>query len=427
MQRVAVQPIALEAYRDIVPDAMLADIATLGRALRGLCLVHVNATPAGGGVAEILKSLVGLMQGIGLDARWYVLEADPAFYQITKKLHHALQGGQEALSEDDMARYLAHMAREAASLEAATAGVDLWIVHDPQPLPIRHHLHSVAPAVWVCHVDTTQPDVGGRQFLLPYIRDYQRLVFSLPEYVFDGLDPTTVAVIPPAIDPLLPKNKVVPVEQAKAVLARLGIDPGRPLVTQVSRFDRWKDPWGVVEAYRLARRKIPELQLALVGVMTARDDPEALEVFQSVQSYIGDDPNIHVFTDPRSIGDLEVNAFQRGSEVILQKSLREGFGLTVAEAMWKGTPVIGGDCGGIRLQIRDGETGFLVPDVFTCAARIVELITNPTLARRLGEAGRASVQQHYLLPRLLLDYLELTAHLVLPTPVGTQEGLAMAA
>jgi trehalose synthase len=203
----------------------------------------------------------------------------------------------------------------------------------------------------------------------------------------------------------------MPRSEARDVVAHLGIDPARPLVTQVSRFDRWKDPWGVVEAYRLAGQAMPGLQLALVGAMTAQDDPEALEMFTSVQGTAGDDPDIHLYADPQLIGDVEVNAFQRGSDIMLQKSLREGFGLTVAEAMWKGTPVIGGDCGGIWLQIRDGQTGFLVRDVPTCAARIGDLLTHPDLARRVGAAGQAAVRRHSLLPRLLIDYLGLATHL----------------
>ncbi|MFQ6122784.1 MAG: glycosyltransferase, partial [Dehalococcoidales bacterium] len=203
-----------------------------------------------------------------------------------------------------------------------------------------------------------------------------------------------------------------PKQEARAKLARLGIDPARSLVSQISRFDYWKDPWGVIDAYRLARKEIPGLQLALVGAMTANDDADAIEVFTSVREHAADDADIHLFSDPLVISSIEVNAFQSGSDIIIQKSIREGFGLTVAEAMWKGTPVVGGDCGGIRLQIRDGETGFLVSDVSSCADRIVTLLGDPLLSQRIGEAGRESVRRNYLMPRLLRDYLRLILTLV---------------
>lgn len=427
MREVVVPSMALDDYRGTVPDDLLDSIAHAAQRLRGAWVIHVNATPAGGGVAEILKSVVPLMRSAGLDARWYVIDPDPAFFQVTKKLHHCLQGGKEWLSDEEMELYLAHNRGEATALESAGGAADLWIVHDPQVLPLLHDLSTNAPAVWVCHLDTTQPDERVRALLLPYIWRYQRVVFSLPDYRLEGMDPERVSIIPPAIDPLAPKNRPLPRGDAREMLARLGLDSSRPLVAQVSRFDQWKDPWGVIDAYRLARAEVPGLQLALVGAMTARDDPDALEVFNSVQRYTGGDPDIHLFSDPRVIGDLEVNAFQSGADVIVQKSIREGFGLTVAEAMWKGTPVIGGDCGGIHLQIRDEETGFLVRDVPTCARRIVELVSDPALARRLGEAGRESVRRNYLIPRLLRDYLELAVQLLQCVPTGFRELAAVTA
>jgi trehalose synthase len=244
------------------------------------------------------------------------------------------------------------------------------------------------------------------------MHEYQRILLSVPQYHLDGLDPARVSTFPPAIAPLSIKNMPLPKQEARERLAKLGVDQARPLVSQVSRFDRWKDPWGAIDAYRLAKEKIPRLQLALVGAMTASDDADAMGVFASVQQYAAKDPDIYLFSDPVVISSIEVNAFQSGSDVIVQKSTREGFGLTVAEAMWKGTPVVGGDCGGIRLQIRDGETGFLVSDVSSCADRVVTLMEDPALARKIGDAGRESVRSNYLMPRLLRDYLRLILTLV---------------
>ncbi len=402
----------LEDYAGIVPDGLLAEVDRAAERLKGLHVVHINSTPVGGGVAEILQSLVPLMRGVGLNAEWYAIKPDESSCRVTKTLHHCLQGDGMDLDGDDMSPYLAHNERMARALADMGVTADLWIVHDVQVLPLLHYFGATSPAVWVCHIDATEPREQVRELLLPYINLYPRMVVSMPEYHLDGVDPARVSIFPPAINPLLPKNRPLPSHQARELLSRLGIDPARPLVSQVSRFDRWKDPWGIIDAYRLAREEIPGLQLALVGAMTARDDFDALEVFTSVQHYAGSDPSIHLFSNPLVIGDLEVNAFQSVSDVILQKSTREGFGLTVTEAMWKGTPVVGGDCGGIRLQICDGQTGFLVADASSCARRMVTLLKDRALARKMGDAGRESVRRNYLMPRLLRDYLELALNMV---------------
>lgn len=407
MREVSVKRISLQDYGGIVSDDLIASIIHAADGLGGLRIFHINATPVGGGVAEILKCLVPLMKSVGIDSRWYVIDPDETFFQVAKKLHHSLQGDKGFLTDEEMNYYLTHNRKAAAALDAAGVEADLWILHDAQVLPLRSYLKVQSPAVWVSHLDTTKPDQRVRERLLFFIKNYQRTVFSMPEYELEGLEPSKVSVIPPAIDPLSPKNQALPDYVARGFLARIAVDPSRPLVSQVSRFDRWKDPWGVIDAYRLAKDEVPGIQLALVGAMTAKDDPDAVEVFNSVKEYAHDDPDIHLFSSPDIIGDLEVNAFQSASEVIVQKSLREGFGLTVAEAMWKGTPVVGGDCGGIRLQVKNGETGYLVRDAQDCAQRIVELVKNRELARKMGEEARAFVRRNYLMPRLLRYYIEL--------------------
>lgn len=247
---------------------------------------------------------------------------------------------------------------------------------------------------------------------MPFINRYHRVIFTLEQYVFEGLSRDRVCIFAPAIGPLSAKNLSLPLASAKQVLGELGIAPTRPLITQVSRLDRWKDPWGVIDAYRMARQDIPDLQLALVGVLAAQDDSDAQGVLRSVQEYAGDDPDIRIFSDRSTVADREVNAFQIASDVVVQKSIREDFGLTVAEAMWKETPVVGGDCGGITLPIRDGEIGFLASSPEDCAARNITLLRNPDLAKRMGQAGRESVRHHFLIPRLLKDHLSLCASLV---------------
>ncbi len=412
MYRVSTTEVKLEDYFNIVPDDLLGEITHTAESIKGLRVVHVNATPVGGGVAEILKSLVPLMQNVGIESEWYAIEPDQSFFRVSKALHHSLQGGCTELRREDIELYLAHNQGTAKAMAEMGVSADLWLCHDVQVLPLLHYIGKGSPGVWICHVDTTEPDRTVTEILSPYINEYHSIVISMPDYHLDGYNPDRILVFPPAIDPLSPKNVALPGYRARESLAGLGISPLKPLVSQVSRFDRWKDQWGVIDAYRLAKQEIAGLQLALVGVMTAKDDPDALEVFNSVQQYAGNDPDIHLFANPLVVGDLEVNAFQSGSDVIVQKSTREGFGLTVAEAMWKGIPVVGGDCGGIRLQICDGKTGFLVGDDSSCAQKIVTLLKDGELSGEIGKAGRESVRENYLMPRLLRDYLRLALSLV---------------
>ena len=412
MQEVKTEEIKLWDYGDLVSREVLSEIERLADELKGLRVIHINATPQGGGVAEILNSLIPLSRSVGIDAKWYVIPPDETFVDITKSLHHFLQGSPGYLTSDQTETYIMHNAKFALEMITKSINADVWVIHDPQALPLVDFLFDESKAVWNCHVDTTEPNGLIRDMLMPFINLYGKVVFSLEEYMLDGLSQDKACIFMPAIDPLSPKNSSLPSATGRQILGQLGIAPDRPLVTQVSRFDRWKDPWGVIDAYRIAKRDISGLQLALVGVLAAQDDGNAQDVLHSVQEYAGDDPDIHIFHDCHLVADREVNAFQTASDVVVQKSLREGFGLTVAEAMWKGTPVIGGNCGGIRFQIRDGETGFLVSSPEECAARIVTLLRNPDLAKRIGQAGRESVKHSFLIPRLLRDHLSLYASLV---------------
>lgn len=402
----------LPDYEGLIDPPLRARIALAAERLRGVRVVHMNATPFGGGVAEILRSLVPMMNDLGLDASWHVLDPDDAFFDVTKKLHNGLQGKPTSLSADEIDLYWRHNELTARQIREFSGQPDVLILHDAQVLPVAMFLPATTRMIWHCHVDLTNPDETVQALIEPVTGLYSRCVVSMPEYALEGMPADRLTVFPPAIDVFNAKNERLSPKVARSFVASVGIDLSRPLITQVSRFDPWKDPWGVIDAYRLVKPEVPRLQLALVGALIAQDDPEGAAILESVRRYAGDDPDIHVIADPEIATDHFVNALQRQSNVVLQKSIREGFGLTVSEAMWKGRPVIGGDCGGIRAQIEDGENGFLVSDVRTCADRILYLLTHPQEARRIGASGRETVRRRFLMPRLLADYLSLFEELL---------------
>ena len=398
-------PVRLAAYDDHAEPTLLGHIRSLAASLHALRVVHINATADGGGVAEILRSLVPLLQDVGVDARWYTLPPDDGFFSVTKRVHNWLQGAPGEIGPDDEDTYQAYLQKLAA--EMADLGADIWVIHDPQPLALRSLVPLKGPAVWRCHIDCSTPNGHVREYLAPWIRGYDRTLFSMPEYVLPGVLTEQVRIEYPAIDPLTLKNRPLSMHEAQRILARLGLDMSRPLVTQVSRFDRWKNPWQAVDAYRVAKRALPELQLALVGTFAADDDPEAPGIYESIRAYAGADPDVHLFTDAARVGPREVNAFQSASNVILQRSTREGFGLTVSEAMWKARPVVATPVGGITLQIQHGQNGYVVESTEECAEYIVQLLTDDDLAHEIGDAARRSVRERFLVPRLVSDHLEL--------------------
>jgi trehalose synthase len=415
--------LSLAPYRRVVDPDQWERIQQLAAPLRGLRVVHINATPTGGGVAEILRTLIPLSRAVGLDAQWQVLPPDDQFFQVTKRMHNWLQGKSGQLSRRDREVYLAYSARVASEVDAQA---DVWVVHDPQPLALRSLVPLKGPAIWRCHIDCSTPNGGVCRYLMPWVQDYARVVFTMPTFRLDGLSSDQVELEYPAIDPFAAKNRRMFGHTARSVLAGLGIDPQRPLVTQVSRFDPWKNPWEAVDSYRLSKREVPDLQLAMVGVFSASDDPEGPRVYRSLQRYVQGDPDVHLYMDPAQVGAREINAFQSASTAILQRSSREGFALTVTEAMWKGTPVIGTPVGGIVVQITDGRNGFLAASAEDCAARIVELIENPSRARAVGRAARASVRKRFLMPRLLEDELRLYHELAFPMSKRTDAATPVA-
>ena len=406
LQPVAVAPKDWENYRSIAPDDILDDAADSARALRGARILHVNATAYGGGVAELLTSEIALLRDLGIDAEWRVICPDAAFFEVTKQIHNAMQGKAAGLSESDRAVYVERNEHCAAMLADEW---DVVVIHDPQPAALR--AYDPVPGarwIWRCHIDTSTPDPDAWAFLGSYVSAYDAYVFTLAAFAPAEFERDRLAVIAPAIDPLSTKNCSLPHFLARSTVAATGIDLARPLVVQVSRFDPWKDPLGVVEAWRIARERVPGLQLALVGSM-ADDDPEGWGIYELARKATASEPDCHLLTNQTGIGALEVNAFQREADVVVQKSLREGFGLTVAEALWKETPVVGGDAGGIPLQIGDDEAGVLVDNVEDCAAAVVALLEDAELAERKGRIGRDRVRRDFLIPRLARDDLALYA------------------
>ncbi len=413
--------VAFDQYAAHVPPETTDELLSTAAQLDGLRIVHINSTATGGGVAEILQSLVPLTSSLGISTERVVINPPPEFFQVTKRIHNLLQGADGTLSTEELDIYYHSIQKVAEDMRRRDLSADVWFLHDPQLLPLARLLprKSSDEWLWVCHIDLTTPNQSVLDALLPLAKDYDNLVFSLGSYVPEGLTNTPpVFIAPPAIDPLTVKNVPMPRRRAKQLVAATGIDTSRPLISQVSRFDMWKDPWGVVEAYRLASQSIPGLQLALLGLSQASDDPEALGILESIQELAGDDPDIHLYFHTEDLPctvDEIVNAFQVVSQVLIQKSIREGFGLTVTEAMWKGKAVIGGNVGGIRIQIENGVNGYLVDTPEECAWRIVELLKDPDLRSRMGKAAKESVRQRFLMPSLALDYLNLVkAHVTQP-------------
>jgi trehalose synthase len=387
--------ISVEDYEPLVGAQTVERILKKAAKLRDLHVINISSTYYGGGVAELLSSLTLLMNTAGIPTGWRIIQGRPDFFSITKKMHNALQGADINLSELKRGIYEAVVFENAVRMHLDH---DLVVVHDPQPLPLIMHYRKKAPWVWRCHIDLSRPHQELWSYLGQFIERYDAVVLSLPEYAQKISPPQRF--IMPAINPFSTTNKELSDAEINDRLEHYGIPTDLPLVVQVSRFDKWKDPQGVIDAFQIARREV-DATLVLVGNV-ATDDPEGQDVFQSVCGRAEERIRILSVQD-----SALVNALQRRATVVLQKSIREGFGLTVAEAMWKGTPVIGGKAGGIRHQIEDGVNGFLVESVEQAAQRIVQVIRDPDLRRRLGEKARASVAARFLMTRQMEDWLDL--------------------
>ena len=394
-------------YKKIVSVEEIKKIKNLAKPLKGKKIIHINATPEGGGVAEILESQPSLERSLGINSSWYFIKEGKKFFNITKKIHNGLQGLKISLTKKEEKHYLNVNKKIAKQLNRLKP--DLVMIHDPQPLAISA-FYDNAPMILRIHLDLSTPNQQILNFLDPYIKLYQKVIFSLPEYVIKNFDSSKAIISYPAIDPLTKKNKIIEPKKLKNILQRLDINPSKPIITQVSRFGLWKNPIGAAKAFYIAKKEIPDLQLVLLGVIEAQDDPSAFEIYKKVKKYAKGDTDVILISDLKKIklkNEILVSALQNCANLILQLSIREGFGLTVTEGMWHNKVVIGGNVGGIKFQIKNEKNGFLVDSHDEAAKRIVEVLKNPKLAKKIGENAHLSVKKKFLITKLIKDHLKI--------------------
>ncbi|MGH7376797.1 MAG: glycosyltransferase [Candidatus Methylomirabilales bacterium] len=390
--------VRLEDYRDVAPAGAVDFLYRLSERVKGMSMVNVNSTKYGGGVAEILHRLIPMLNEVGVEARWEVIQGADEFYACTKAFHNALQGAEQVITQKMLDAYVETNRENAKRL---LLDAEVMLIHDPQPAALIDY-RTVGKWVWRCHIDVSQPIRRVWNFLRQYVVKYDAAVFSLPR--FAQRLPVPQFLIYPSIDPLSDKNRDLAEAEVDAHLGKLGIPRDKPVLLQVSRFDRFKDPVGVISAYRIVK-KHNDCRLVLAGGGAA-DDPEGKAVLAEVQAAAGEDPDLHVLELPPD-AHLAINALQRAATIVLQKSTKEGFGLTVAEAMWKGKPVIGGAAGGITAQIIYDVTGYTVNSVEGAAFRIRHLLNNPDVRQKMGQDAKEYVRQNFLITRHMRDYLTL--------------------
>jgi trehalose synthase len=404
---------SLADYRSIVPRGLYDEVVALGERLRGKRVLHVSATSFGGGVAEILYTLVPLMRDVGLEAEWDIMFGSEPFFNVTKSFHNALQGADYELTVEDRAIYEEYNRMSAEALQKAGEEWDIILVHDPQPALLKHFSGGLSPEtkwIWRCHPDLSTPNREVLDYLVPHIADYDAQIYTMQEYTPPDVHLPGLTLIPPAIDPLSPKNMALSTDDARYIVSQFGVDADRPFMVQVSRFDPWKDPLGVIDAYRLVKEQASEVQVVLIGSM-AHDDPEGWDYWYKTVNYADGDRDIFLFSNLTNVGAIEVNAFQSIADVVIQKSIREGFGLVVSEALWKARPLVGARVGGIPMQV-DGGGGILIDTIPEAAEACVKILKDPDFARRIGRLGKEHVREQYLSPRQLRDNLLLFAKLL---------------
>jgi trehalose synthase len=400
-------------YRSIIRRDLFEEIHDLAERLKGARVLHVNATAFGGGVAEILYTLVPLMRDVGLEADWSVMYGAEPFFDVTKGFHNALQGADYDFTVEGRAVYEDYNQRSAEALVDSGNEWDLMFIHDPQPALLKEFSGGLSPEtkwIWRCHIDTSTPNRQVLDYLAPYIKDYDAQIYTMQQYTPPDMDLPNLALIPPAIDPLSPKNMALSPSDARYIVDQFGVDTTRPFLVQVSRFDPWKDPLGVIDVYRRVKEDVPEVQLVLIGSM-AHDDPEGWDFWYKTVEYAAGDQDIFLFSNLTNVGAIEVNAFQSIADVVIQKSIREGFGLVVTEALWKARPIVAGRVGGIPMQVTAGG-GILVDGIPEAAAACSKILMDPEYAAEMGRHGKEHVREHYLTPRLLRDDLLLFAKLL---------------
>jgi trehalose synthase len=404
---------SLADYRSIVRRELYDEVVSLGERLRGKRVLHVSATSFGGGVAEILYTLVPLMRDVGLDAEWDIMFGSEPFFNVTKSFHNALQGAEYELTVEDRAIYEEYNRISAEAMQKAGEEWDIVLVHDPQPALLKHFSGGLSPEtkwIWRCHPDLSTPNREVLDYLVPHIADYDAQIYTMHEYTPPDVHLPGLTLIPPAIDPLSPKNMALSADDSRYIVNQFGVDVDRSFIVQVSRFDPWKDPLGVIDAYRMVKEQVPEVQLVLIGSM-AHDDPEGWDYWYKTVNYADGDRDIFLFSNLTNVGAIEVNAFQSIADVVIQKSIREGFGLVVSEALWKARPMVAARVGGIPMQV-DGGGGILIDTIPEAADACVKILKDPEFARHIGRLGKEHVRDNYLSPRELRDHLLLFAKLL---------------
>lgn len=400
--RVKLKEKSIEEYRKIIKEEV-DEIKELAEPLKGLRVVHINATPYGGGVAEILQNLVPLMRSVGINAEWRVIEAPTEFFNITKKFHNALQGADVQINEEEWKLYEEVCKSNSDLVENDE---DIVVIHDPQPAAIKIFSKSNRDTKWIwrCHIDLSTPNENVWNRFSKYVEDYDRMVFHLEEYFPKNLK-HKCAAFPPSIDPLSDKNIELEKDLVEGVLRRFEIDPSRPLVTVVARFDPWKDLFSAIDVYKLVKREVPSTQLAIVSAM-ALDDPEGWIFFEKVLRYAGLDEDIKFCTNLKGVGNIEVNAIQRSTTVALHTAIREGFGLVISEALYKEVPVVARPVGGVKIQIRHGECGYTAWEKEKLAEYVVRLIKDSELRKTMGRVGRRIALENFIITVNLKNYLK---------------------
>jgi trehalose synthase len=399
----------LDRYKGIVNESLIDQIYEVARSLAGLRVLHLNTTAQGGGVAEILNELLPLLNDLGIQHSWNVVPLDESSGSFTARLVDMLQGYDTGAFPERAKQVFLEKLRHAVSY-GHNSQADLYFIHDFQLVPLAEFFPWMRPAIWFCHVDTAHPTPSAKQYIQQFLDPYTMACFNSQASVFKDLPPEKAQVVTLGIDPFRVKNRFLPRARGMEILSNCGIDPARPVITQVSRFGIWKNPWQVIDIYRLVKRQMPSVQLAMVGAMEAKDDIKAQEILTDVQQHaVRGDPDIHLLSDPTIINHEVVNAFQRYSSVILQRSIREGFGFTVTEAMWKNQPVIGTHVTGLQMQISHGYNGYLVDDTEAAATYTLELLQDRELWRKLGQHAYETVRQRFLFPVMILDYLKALA------------------
>ena len=390
--------INVKDYEPVVGKSYIEELRMLASRLSGKTVLNINSTLVGGGVAEILSRVVPLLNQLGVDVRWQIISGDPQFFKVTKRLHNALHGKAESISDDDFSLFLETTEQNLSQIDLSG---DILFIHDPQPVALIAKKSDIGKKwIWRCHIDISHPDSRVWEFVKQFVVNYDAAVLSSPNFAQQL--PIRQVFAPPSIDPLSDKSKELSAEAVNAALTKYGLDPDKPVILQVSRFDRLKDPLGVIKVFELVRKNFV-CQLVLAGG-TASDDPESEEVLHEVRERAGGNPDIHIL-DIAAGSDIDINALQRAATIIMQKSLREGFALTIAEALWKAKPVVASAVGGIPLQVRNRLTGLLCHSIEGAAYAVRQILANPDYGHWLGRNGKEHVRQHFLITREIKDYL----------------------